>query len=409
MPFRGISRSRTVLQGTLANQAWYGIERDETIASADWTRIASSAAAMDLHRTLPIQSSIKGCLLNANKTVNYYLKSDDWSKKQDGTVSNRTGTDGNVMARRTKDCYWKYEKEGNAVRIKISEYPLVGFTKSEKCNYSAYEGVVVGGKLSSVAGVLPASYTSETNFRTYARANGAGYEQQVYHEYKELLWLWMIEYATNHFQKPVNPVLTAQGYRQGGLGNGVTTAISTEWSAFNAYKPFITCGSSDALANGSGEVPVVIANFGGAGINRTFNVPRYRGIENLFGHIWKWVDGISINHLATTREVWIFDDPALIADNTSVNARYVGLLAPASGYGKTMIFDSKGCLLPATVGGGTTTYMCDYFYTPAFGSGWRALISGGTADVGAFAGPLSAHTHHGASYTSNFGARLFAR
>jgi hypothetical protein len=153
----------------------------------------------------------------------------------------------------------------------------------------------------------------------------------------------------------------------------------------------------------------VIANFGGAGVNRTFTVPRYRGIENLFGHIWKWVDGVNLNHLAATREVWIFDDPALIADNTSVNARYAGLL-PELGWVKTLIFDSKGCILPATVGGGATTYFCDYLYTPALGSGWRALVSGGMAYHGTSAGPLYASTYGGASVANaSVGARLFAR
>jgi hypothetical protein len=85
-----------------------------------------------------------------------------------------------------------------------------------------------------------------------------------------------------------------------------------------------------------------------------------------------------------------------------------GLLAPADGYVKTLIFDSKGCILPATIGGGTTTYFCDYLYAPALGSGWRALLSGGSAFYGANAGPLSANAIYGAS-SANFGARLFAR
>jgi hypothetical protein len=274
----------------LSQNAWYGIERDNTIASKDFTRIAGTGF-MSLHASLPIQNSIKGVLMAADKSVNYYLNADDWTKKADGTASNRSGVDGNVMAYRSKDCYWKYETVGNIERVKVSEFPLTGFTKSSKCFYSSYEGKLVGTKLSSVAGVLPTTSRTETQFRADARANGAGYQQQWYDPYKEQLWLFMIEFATSDFQKPVNNLLTAEGYKQGGLGDGVTTANSTEWSSLNGYNPFIICGSSDSLGNGSGEVATVIPNFGGAGTNLTFTVPRYRGIENLFGHVWKWVDG----------------------------------------------------------------------------------------------------------------------
>jgi hypothetical protein len=398
-----------VQQGTSLNQnAWYGIERDETIASPDWTRIAGTGF-MSLHASLPVQSSLKGILMNTDKSVNYYLKADDWTKKADGTASVLTGADGNVMIRKTVDTYWKFETAGNVQRVKCSLYPLTGFSKIEKWNIGAYEAKLVGSKLSSVAGVLPTTSRSETQFRADARANGVGYEQQWYEPYKEIIWMFAVEYATMNFQKAVNLTLTVDGYKQGGLGNGVSTANGTEWSAFNGYNPFSFCGVSNSLANSSGEVSSVITNFGGVGINRTFTVPRYRGIENLFGHIWKWVDGVSFNHLAATREIWIFDNPALIADNTSVNARLAGL-HPSDGWVKTVQFGDKGDIIAKTTGGSSTTQFCDFTYNPALGSGWRALISGGSADYGATSGPLSADANYGASITSTaVGARLFAR
>jgi len=396
-------------QATLLNQnAWYGIERDETIASNDWTRIAGTGQ-MSLHASLPVQNSIKGVLMNADKSVNYYLKADDWTKKSDGTASNRTGSDGNVMAYKERPTYWKFETEGTVQRAKCSIYPLNGFTKYDKCFFGAYEGKLVGTKLSSIAGVLPTISRSKTQFRADARANGVGYNQQWYGQYTELEWMFIVEYATNNIQTPVNNTLTAEGYRQGGLGNGVTDVVGAEWSAYSGYNPFITCGASDSLANGSGEVATVIANFGGAGINRTFTVPRYRGIENIFGHIWKWTDGVSFNHLAATREVWIFDDPALITDNSSLNARFAGLL-PGSGWVKNIQFGDKGDIIAKTIGGSSTTQFCDYIDTPAFGSGWRALVYGGCADSGSSAGAFYANVSYAASIMSaTIGSRLCAR
>ena len=409
MPILSKKLGLSVRKGTHVNQeAWYGIERDETIASANWTRIAGTGQML-LHASLPVQSTLKGVLLNADKTVNYYLKADDWTKKADGTASVLTGADGNVMVRKDSDTYWKFEQVGTIQRVKCSMYPLVGFTKIDKWNIGAYEAKLVGTKLSSVAGVLPTTSRSETQFRVDARANGAGYNQQWNEPYTEIRWMFIVEFATNNFQQAVNATLTDQGYKQGGLGNGVSTAVSTEWNAFNGYNPFITCGASDSLANGSGEVSVIIANFRGAGVNRTFTVPRYRGIENLFGHIWKWVDGVSFNHLAATREVWIFDDPNLIADNTSVNARFAGL-HPSDGWVKTIQFGNKGDIIAKSIGGSSTTQFCDYTYNPAFGSGWRALVSGGGASGGAIAGPLCANSNLGGSDAgTTVGARLFAR
>ena len=387
------------------SQLWYGVEQDETQASPDWKRIGN----MRLHATLPVQSSLKGVLLKSDKTVNYYLKADDWSKKSDGTESVLTGADGNVMVRKDADTFWKFEKVENINRVKCSLYPLPGFKKIRKWNIGAYEAKLVSTKLSSVAGVLPTTSRSEIQFRADARANGSGFNQQWNEPYTEIIWMFIVEYATSNCQKAVNYTLTAEGYKQGGLGNGVSTAVGAEWNTFNAYNPFITCGASDSLANGSGEVSVVIANFGGAGVNRTFTVPRYRGIENLFGHIWKYVDGVSLNHLAATREIWIFDDPALIADNTSVNARLAGLL-PESGYVKTIQFGANGDIIPKSTGGSSATYFCDNLSVPTLGIGWKSMLSGGYAYAGAAAGPLFANTYYSVHETGTLvGARLFAR
>lgn len=388
---------------------WYGVERDQTIASPEWIRIASSASDMSLHATLPVQNSLKGVLLNADKTVNYYLNPTDWTKKADGSTSVLTGVDGNVMVRKDIDTYWLFETVGNIQRVKCSIYPLAGFLKFDKWNVGAYEAKLVATKLSSIAGVLPTTSRSETQFRIDARANGAGYNQIWNEPNTEIAWMQIVEFASFNLQKAVDNTFTVEGYRKGGLGNGVTTAVSAEWSAFNGYNPFVVCGSSDSLGNKSGEVPVIIPNFGGAGISRTFTIPRYRGIENSFGHIWKWVDGVSFNHLADRRECYIFDDPSLIADNTAVGARLAGNLSLTEGWVKTILFGAKGDIFPTSVGGSSTTQFCDYFYAPALGSGWRALLFGGFAHSEAFAGRF-AHTLNGASYSfTSVGARLSAR
>ena len=39
-----------------------------------------------MHRTLPIQSKMRGCTINNVDNVKKYLKADDWTKWEDGTV-----------------------------------------------------------------------------------------------------------------------------------------------------------------------------------------------------------------------------------------------------------------------------------------------------------------------------------
>jgi len=365
---------------------------------------------MSLHASLPVQSLLKGVVLNANRTVNYYLYPTDWSKKADGTTASvLTGADGNVMVRKDAPTYWKFEQIGNIQRVKCSIHPIPGFSKIDTWNVGAYEAYLSSGKLSSFKGVLPTTSRSETQFRADARVNGAGYNQLFNEPYAEILWMFVVEYATTNVQKAI-AAADGNGYKTGGLGNGVTTAIGGEWNAYNGYSPFILTGSSDNLANGSGETSVTITNFGGAGVNRSFTVPRYRGIENLFGHIWKWVDGISFNHTATLSEVWIFDNPDLIADNTSVGARFAGYLPSVSGYTTNVLFGPRGDILPSAVGGDSSTYFADYFWTPGASAGWKALFSTATARYGVYSGLFTATTGNGAGDTSSFiGARLFAK
>lgn len=58
----------------------YGVEWDVTVADPHLTRIGN----MSLHRTLPIQSQLKGCIAQANKVI-YWLDENDWRFKKDST------------------------------------------------------------------------------------------------------------------------------------------------------------------------------------------------------------------------------------------------------------------------------------------------------------------------------------
>lgn len=414
----------------LEDECAYGIQFDTSVSSPTCTRIGNT----DLHKTLPIQSRMKGCLLTDDGTVNEYLNPSSWEGHT------RDGSRGQVMVELPAH-YRKFETSGTIRRVRISEYPLPGYHLVPKQYVSAYEASVQRSttKLCSVANNdadyrggnnnasydgtyrsylgRPATVISRTNFRAYARKRNTATTEwncMTYDIQKELYWLFVIEYATLNSQAAYNAAKDANGYMQGGLGDGVTTWDGTSWSNFNGYHPFVPCGHTDSLGNKSGTVAYNVLNSDGD-VLKTFNVPRYRGVENPFGHIWQWTDGINIRISPTSAnggddlsKVFVCSDPAKFTDSNYNGYSHVGNEARSEGYAKSHIFGEYGEIIPDAVGGGSTTYLCDYHYTNIPTSETlRGVLFGGYADDGAYAGFAYAITNSVPSTTyANIGSRL---
>jgi len=375
------------------NIGWYGVEWSTAIASSSMTRIGS----MNLHRELPIQNKMKGVLLNDDGTVNKYLDENDWTSEV------RDGTQGQVMVE-MPEFYYKFEANGNIRRMLISDYALTGFEKMPKMYISAYEASLNGSNLSSEAGVMAKTSYSRTNFRSSARNRGDGWEMYFYNAHKSMLMLYFVEYANRNSQLNFNAQLTESGFKQGGLGNGVTTVNSSEWADYNSRNPFVECGFTDTLGNNTGVVTMDVP-FGSV---PTVDVPRYRGIENPFGHIWKNCDGINIDIKTDedggTSTCYICDDPAMFSDSSYEGYTNVGLLPRSNGYINEMLL---GEFMPANTGGGSTTYWADQFYTSVTSSSLRTVLLGGNASYGAYAGLGYSYTHYSPSATTaHFGSRV---
>lgn len=72
-----------------------------------------------------------------------------------------------------------------------------------------------------------------------------------------------------------------------------------------------------------------------------------------------------------------------------------------------MIFGEFGDLIASVVGGGSTTYWCDYFYTNIGSNALRGVFFSGSTHHGDRAGFGSAHTHYTPSNTlATVGSRL---
>ena len=422
---------------------YYGVEIDTVVANPALTRIGRP----ELHVSLPIQSRMRRCLLNDNGTVNYYLHANDSTLRDTGAAAVLDGSQGQVMVEIPE--HWrKFEFEGTKWRVLLSEFQLPGFHFVPKAYRSAYEAAIdrTTGNQPKLCSVVnsnsefrggnnnsaydsetrsllgkPGTSTSLTNFRTYARRrgtagkNGAGWNCDVYDIQKTCYWLFVVEYANLNCQAAYNAQPDANGYKQGGLGAGVTTVNSSLWNTWNAYNPFVPCGHTNSLGNRTGVVGFVMPAEYGA--TSTLQVPSYRGLENPFGHTWSWTDGCKFRISATVEnggtglsEFLVCAEPDLFQDSNYNNYEKRGDLPRNEGYVKEMLIGEFGENMPKlTSGASSTTYFADYFYTniPASGEAMRGVLFGGAANYGASAGFACASTYGAASATSaSIGSRL---
>lgn len=425
----GFLTEEALKDANLEDLIMYGVEWDVTVSTPDCTRIGN----MNLHRTLPVQSMMRGCLLDDNGAVKKYLNPTDWTSEV------RDGSQGQVMVE-VPEHYMKFETEGNKRRVKIYIVPVEGCLTIRKYYVSAYEATVQRStsKLCSVVNMdadyrggnnqtdwdgtyrtmlgKPASVINLTNFRKYARnrkENSTEWNCMTYGAQKDLYWLFVTEYATLNSQKAFNASKTAEGYAQGGLGNGVTNLNSQKWNTFNEYHAFIPCGYTDSLGNGTGEVDFQMPTEYDSTI-LTVKVNRYRGIENPFGHLWQWTDGVNIKVSPNapdgdgTSKIYIAEHTADYSSTSYDGYTYVGDEARTAGYVKEVVFGETGDIDAKVVGGSSSTYHCDYHYIniPATET-LRGLLFGGNAHYGAYAGLAYAYSNYVPSNAyANVGSRL---
>lgn len=411
---------------------WYGIEWDVTVSNPHPTRIGKD----ELHKSLPLQNLMRGCTLKDDGTVNYYLHANDSTKRDNGADADLTGADGQVMVE-LPDVYVRFEMDGNKRRALISPQALPGFHLWKKDYISMFEASVQrsttklcsvvnmdadyrgGGNNSDWDGTYrsllgrPATSISLTSFRAYARKRGSvGWNCNVYSVHRKVWWLFAIEYCTFNSQEAFNAELTSGGYRQGGLGSGVTTLEWNKWNTLNNNNPFIPCGYTNSLGNHTGYVEFTMPTEYNATATKV-QVNRYRGIELPFGHVWKWTDGckcmIQSEADGGLSQFYVADDPASYNSSGVSGYELRGNLPRKEGYVKEVILGEYGEIMPLSVGGGSTTYFCDNFYTniPTSGTAERGVLFGGGANYGASAGFVCANTTNTASIAgANIGSRL---
>lgn len=408
------------------NELWYGVKFDlANSSSPDGVRTGN----MEMHRTLPIQSKMRGCTINNVDNVKKYLKADDWTKWEDGTViaQDSSQISPEMMVEIPEHYRLLVATPDNTVEVRMSEYNLPGYTKVEKKYIGAYEGMTsetLPNLLRSINNTKykPKVSTTRNQFQVFARENSRtnNWNIYTYGAHRDLVWLFVVEYATLNSQKAFNANLTAEGYHQGGLGNGVTSGTVTVNGA-TTYS-FVPCGTTNSLGNGTGIIEYTHTNTNAQGTStgtKVVNVPRYRGIENPFGSVWKNV--IDVVVAGTDNSVYICKDYTKFGTFEGVtNSTAEQLIAAGyelqdfkestitDQYVKKLVNNNQADLFPAIVGNGAsaTTYYCDYRWTNAVATP-RTLLIGGGSDSGSYAGLFYLNSSNGLDYSyATVGTRI---
>lgn len=343
----------------------YGVQFDTTIADPHLTRIGN----LSMHKTLPIQSQLKGCIAQGGE-VQYWLDKDDWRfRKNPITISVNLTVAGDVytmvanifntlqydkqwvkvdgvacqissidtgtntatllindnlkalsLSSATKSIELGAVLNGydGTVRVYCPEFYIKSIVKRTVCKvfitqykiddtYTHQPAVLIDAYRSTVLNTVPEnmgylstlpvnSAVSVVNNNTYCRggknrsdydiyletdsfrtdlakprtyigrsdmriySRNANSEVLSYDQYKNIFyWLYVIEYANFNCKESYNETLTNDGYKQGGLGSGITNI--NMWFKYNNYNPLTPCGYGNILGNNTGLIPLTIPEF----------------------------------------------------------------------------------------------------------------------------------------------------
>jgi len=391
----------------------YGVSWDESAGSYARTgSLAGQATSQTLAAALlPIQAAMRRCILNDAGEVQYYLGATDSTKREDGVIASvLTGADGQVMTQ-IPAFYYKYGYSGTTHTWEISLLPQAGFSLHpafikngapvEYRYIGAYEGIgwddsasayidntnvaatgwsggaidTAADILSSVSGKNPITDETRAEFRAIAANRGTGWRQQDFDLTSAIQLLYLVEYADWNSQAMI--------------GQGRTQLSGGTWTK-DSY--IGVTGKSNADGNGTNSVDG----------NTNAAYMTYRGIENFFGNIWKWVDGINVNDNVP----YVSNDDTVFADDTAAGYTALGItLANANGYQVLLEQQARG-FLPASAdgSGSSSTYITDYYYQAA---DWRVVRLGGDAAAGADAGVAYWYAYYASAVDSaSIGGRL---
>lgn len=270
--------------------------------------------------------------------------------------------------------YYKVEKSGTIFRYYVADGPVDEFHlhPGSGCYVARYEAIgsnnsSLGSFLGSYSSTLaPSTRQTRDTYRTRARNMASGFQLYDFAAWCAVGLLYRVEYADWGSQEKIGP----------GIVN-------------------------DTAAHKTGETNAMVYHTGRANSGDNSAV-QYRGIENPWGNVWEWVDGINFNNYAPV----ICTDPTKYADDTTTNYTVAGVPLGGSGSTKTLGISTNlpWAYLPREPGGSETTYIPDSMNSS---SAWKVLMVGGSRGNSSAAGLFCFHAGNSSSSSGvSIGTRL---
>ncbi|MCR4306978.1 MAG: hypothetical protein NUV80_00225, partial [Candidatus Berkelbacteria bacterium] len=388
-------------------QNYYGVKYNYTTDAFTRTGTLKDVAVgtKPTEALLTVQSKMRRCVISDAGVVQYYLDPNNSYLKANGDSAKTDGTDGQVVVE-IPLFYDQYSKSGEEFEWNISTQAITGFEPNSLFVDSAgnvldfyyvgaFPGVLydssaaayldsshasiyaTGDKLSSVTGRKPSTYETIAEYRAACTKRGTGWHQFNAEALAALQLLFVTEYASFKSQTMV------------GEGN-------TKFATWGYTPDIATTGKSLSLGNFSGGTSTTGGN--------DSDYVSYRGVEDLWGNTYMFIDGANINNDGVSSKLYTADDYRVFASGVTTNYNYIGQLAAAGGYTKKII-NSKYGFYPLLTGGSSSTYLTDYYYTEFDTSpsgGWRVVLAGGYAAHGSIAGVFIAYSSYGSSIAGAF-------
>lgn len=308
------------------------------------------------------------------------LDPNDFTKFEDGTDADITSGDaGDIMI-----CFPRHglaiSTTDNIVTVSMTDDPdnddfkyyahSRGDNRRDVFYLGAYKGYLLDSKLRSLSGKSPRVNATIGNFRTYAQANGSGYEMTGFYQITYLQAMYLLKYKSLDSQTAVG-----MGYVSG--SNAIATGGTEAWGM---DCELVKQTNPTYMTDSKHHVKVF-------------------GLEDLWGNVHEFVDGIyssSARNIITATDN--FNDTG-----TGYTDNGQGATSNLSGYmSKPQGTTEKGFIAKAN-DGSSTTYFCDYAYLYSS----AVAFFGGTYGNGAYAGVFWLGVSSSASYSGSYvGARL---
>lgn len=292
----------------------------------------------------------------------YNIVNNAVSYKKGQSGFSRTGNDTVVYI---PEFYYKITESGGKRYFYVADKAATGFTKHP--GSGKYVGRYnTGANYVSKSGLSPLVNISRATARTGSKSKGSKWGQYDYASWCAVWLLYLVEFADWNSQTAI------------GRGNVDSGSVKTT-------------GGTDSMTYHTGRA---------SGTDGSTQV-QYRGIEDPWGNVWEWIDGVNFSD----GTVYVCTTPSSYADDTATNYTSAGTKVQSNGWIKDIGMSSNmpWTFYPITVGGSETTYISDYAY---YGSGWRVLMVGGNYNNGSNAGLFYFNANNTSSNTnSNVGAR----